>query len=499
MRGRPNGGLLRGAGRLVLIVVLMAVGAVAGLLVGEQRGASYTAGATILLAPLDGNAFSPGGRGDDLVNLQTEAQLVTGDAVARLVIRNEGLDVEPFEVTMGLEVSTPANTQILDISYTSDDPRVAVQRAQAFAEGYLQFREDRATSFVNSRTDRIDEQIALQNETLDTLVRRANRSGSTTLQRLLSEQIDVTTAQLSELRTQRSAYQATPTDPGQLVTPAVRAVGDPVSAPALFGLLGALVGLGLGLLPILVRSRAGERDVMPADFDGLGIPLLGRLSPEHADDVADAVRSGNGVVLALDRGFKSLRASLLARERQRPVAVLVASATADMGAPRSVLGLAHSLALSNVDTVLVDATGGLGGAAADLDLVQERGLTDVLTGDLDVDGGLVRLTPHLQFLAPGRALDRFEDLVAAPQMGRLMADLRERCDVVLVVTGSIHDSTAQAVASVVDRVVVEAAEGQVKVRDVVGLGPDSALAANLLGVVYLTRGGRRGSRTPASS
>ncbi len=63
--------------------------------------APYKATATVLVSPLEGNPYSPDGRGDDLVNLQTEAQLVTTDRVSK--IAGQKLGHEP-EGTVAVDV-----------------------------------------------------------------------------------------------------------------------------------------------------------------------------------------------------------------------------------------------------------------------------------------------------------------------------------------------------------------------------------------------------------
>src|SRR5215207_3758046 len=110
-----NAALRRG---LVLTVVLCIVGAVAGALVEQRMSTVLVANATILVNPLDGNPFSTKGRGDDLENLETEAQLIQSNNVARMVQKREGRATPIPEILAGLEVSVPPNTQILDIEYS---------------------------------------------------------------------------------------------------------------------------------------------------------------------------------------------------------------------------------------------------------------------------------------------------------------------------------------------------------------------------------------------
>ena len=130
----PRRGALQAALRhsAVLILVLAALGAVLDAAVGLRRAEDHTARASILVSPLTGNPFSPGGRGDDLLNLETEAQLVSSDQVARAVAARIG---DRVTTTAGLladlDVSVPPNTQILTLEYTASSDSVAVSRAGA--------------------------------------------------------------------------------------------------------------------------------------------------------------------------------------------------------------------------------------------------------------------------------------------------------------------------------------------------------------------------------
>ena len=66
----------------------------------------------------------------------------------------------------GLDVSVPANTQILTIDYTAGSDAVAVRRAQGFAEAYLDFRKARSEDVTRAKTERIQSQINAQNKSL---------------------------------------------------------------------------------------------------------------------------------------------------------------------------------------------------------------------------------------------------------------------------------------------------------------------------------------------
>lgn len=489
-RRADSGGRLSSA--VLLVVALALLGGVAGAAFGFLQGSSSTAQSAVLLAPLEGNAFSPVGRGDDLINMQTEAQLVTSDVVARAVAEELGLDAVPQELTSKLEVTSPVNTQILRIRYTASNEDDAVARAQAFADSFLEFRRSRAQTLIDDRTESLDEQIEEQSDQLNDLVRQRAQATSDTVRAVLDEEIDVTTAQLSQLRTQRAAYRSTSTDPGQVVTPARAQAGGP-PAVLLYGLAGALFGGLVGLVIALFRTRTPTRPLLPVDLEPMGLPLLGRISRPQASRVRAAVGDEARMVEAVDRDYKEIRSALTARIRERPATLLMAGSSEIMEAPLSPLGLGHALALSHLETILVDASGKPGGISVELDVARRSGLCEVLMGQTEAQRALVPVADRLRVLPLGRDLTHFDDLASSPRMDGVLALLRSQADVVLVVTGPLTSVTNRFQVTHVDAVVLEAVEGQVQVRDVAELLEDEAVGRAVVGLVFVARGRRGGS------
>ncbi len=120
----------------------------------------------------------------------------------------------------GLDVTVPANTQILTIDYTAGSDTVAVRRAQGFAESYLDFRKARTEDVTRSKTERIQSQINAQNKSLSTLVTRSNAESDPAKKSLLQEQISGVTTQIGQLQAELAQLQTGSIDPGQVITPA---------------------------------------------------------------------------------------------------------------------------------------------------------------------------------------------------------------------------------------------------------------------------------------
>ena len=414
----PRRGALQSALRhsAVLILVLAALGTALGAAAGLRRAESHAAGASILVSPLTGNPFSPGGRGDDLLNLETEAQLMRSDVVARAVAAKIGDRVTSTAgLLTGLDVSVPANTQILTIEYTADSDIVAVGRAQGFAEAYLDYRQARAEQVVKSRTERIQDQVDSQNKTLSNLVARSNVETNVANRNLLREQINGVTTQIGQLQAQVAELQTGSVDPGDVITPAAVVGGSPLGVVSLYALAGLLAALAIGLGVVVVRARAENRIHYADDIRASGLPLLGSISLSEVDATNSSIASPDeSGEVTIGLGLQALRVSVLARQRRRPLRILYASAAESSPSPRAALGLAYATASSSLSTVLVDAIGGVGDVTQLLGLQTHPGLTDVLAGDVELQRALATVSGHLLVLPAGRLEPRVEDLLTGP-------------------------------------------------------------------------------------
>ncbi|MDP3892414.1 hypothetical protein [Nocardioides sp.] len=458
---------------LVLALLLTLMGAAAGAWWGERRAATATATALILVNPLEGNPFTPDSGGDRLVNLETEAQIVMSDAVAREVADRVAPGVRPRDLLEGVTVDVPPNTQLIDIRVEHADESVAVERAQAFAETYLTYRRVRTETVVSARRTQVDEQIAEHGEELAARAKELESAppGSSRAL-LLQQQISDVTSQIGLLRTQYAGMQASAFDPGEVVTPA--AIPDPglLSMSVLAGALGGLVGLAAALALTVARVRRDTRIRRPDDVEGAGPTLLGTLS-NRPDRTADQT------------SLRPIRAAVLAATSARPFVVLVGSSGDPQPRSRTATQLAHSLGRAQLEVVLVDANPLTAEAG-------EPGLSDVLTDRAGTDEHLTQLTTHVSALRIGTEPGRLDDLVAAPRMGDLVDDLRKRFDVLVLEGGPMDSPRTRTLLGYSDLAVMEVHEAVSRMEAV---ERDSAIVrdtrATLVGAVFVAVGRRR--------
>ncbi len=149
------GGFVASAGRRATFIVGMAL-AVAGVaLIGSvQRDPSYSSEAKVLVKP--DTSISGGSSADPVPNLATEEELAQSPQIVDRVIRRLGLSATQGELVDQLRVdpAESAGAQILVFTYTHPDPIVARERAQAFADAYVELRRTAALARSRNRSGR---------------------------------------------------------------------------------------------------------------------------------------------------------------------------------------------------------------------------------------------------------------------------------------------------------------------------------------------------------
>lgn len=428
---------------LAAVVMCLLAAALAAGWAMHRRG-EHVATAVVMVHPLEGNAYSPGGRGDDLVNLETEAQVLRSDAVARAVLERIGGAEGPSALLASIDVAVPPNTQLLEISARGRDDRTAVVRASAFADVYLQFRRARTESAVFERTSRLEELVGQREGERDAAVKRLDELRPDAPERaLIEQQVQEVVVQISSLRAQLAAAQAVSLDPGQVVTPGHVAPGgawaDPVRAGGAAAVLTLLVVVGVA---VARAGRAGSHLVQGlADLEDLtetgggGPALLGVVkAPVRAD----------GVVVA------RLRSAVLAAGSDR--ACVVTIAVPGHGRAMTFTALAESLSRARFEVVTVDLT-----VPSSIAAMTELVLQEAVVDDVLVDAGHFRsrLRPAAPTARPAGGQPDFADLAASAEMARALAELGKRADLVLVRSPAFATPVGRSMLTAATAAVVE--------------------------------------------
>lgn len=444
--------------RMMIACILVGVmaGALAALLVPDR----YTASAVVVVNPIAVDPLADTLPSPQDISTETEAKVVGSSSVAERAAALLGGDVSRETLLTGLSVTTPANSQALDISYTSDSPDEATAAANAFAEGYLSYRSDLASQ----RSQDSGDDIAQRVEELESQLADVNRT-------LLTEESPEAIAQadairrdyvqeIVDLRRAASGLVATTLSPGQVVDRASLPTSSSSAKISLFLAGGFLLGALCGVALALYRDRRDDRIVDGADLQqAVQAPMLATLqaSPRGA-------ASGSTHVMHADRHG-------LAAEAFRVLGAKLEAPSVSRGA---------------VSFLVVEVPGTAAVTAAGLAVaLVERGRSVALVSPDDTTG--LEEMPGLSVLPPSKG-----DGALTPDAVRRLAQDHDR----VVVNGTgLNESRLLAMAVGVEGVVLAATQGRSTHTELASLAIEfEQVGTPVLGTVLFRRSRGRASR-----
>jgi capsular polysaccharide biosynthesis protein len=243
--------------------VSLAGGVLAGLIVAVAyvvvTPPVYRATAEVLVLPLTTDLQdSPRGR---KVNVDDAAQLVVSAEVTEAAAAALGRG--SATLTEAIDVTVPANTSVLQISYFSTDPDEAARTAGAFATAYLAQRRQEAADVLQARR-------AAAEQARTGLVEEINAATGPTRE-LLRQRLREVDEELADAVSTAVLAGRVVRDADRPTTPQ-----SPVPLPTL--LSGAAAGLLLGLGVGLLRDRTDPRVLDPGRLaTRTGLPVLADL------------------------------------------------------------------------------------------------------------------------------------------------------------------------------------------------------------------------------
>jgi polysaccharide biosynthesis transport protein len=423
---------------IILTVLFGAAAAGAGLALPSPRQSS----AVVLVNPLYGNPFSTDTTGDQLTNLETEAQLVSTDAVAALVAKKLKTQIAPSELVRSVRGSVQQNTQVVKIVYTDDSATVAHDRAQAFAEAYLTFRQQRAKALISGQVELLQQQESVIRGQLNRAIAATARSAT---RALATEQVRTYSTELTRLTSAIAQQQAIPTDPGQVISPADTPADVALSSVLLYAIMASMAGLVIGVLTAITRERLDDRVRDTSDFDRLSVTSLGYMALPTAwsPDVTE-----------IPEDHRRVRTSLLTVLPSVPATIVIGRPDASGMAPTIVAPIALALARSGVRVCVVDSavTDWLG---QELVPNTDVGLASVLLNDTPVEDTLRQPVPGLGVVPRGRWTSEAADQLGNIRMRRAINQLRKYFDIVLISTPSMQNADGQVLSRMADGVILE--------------------------------------------
>ena len=272
----------------ILIVTLLA-----GLVVGGyaySRPVTYAATTRVSLTALTGNPLAPDSVGSSqqvFVAMNSEAALVNSAGVTALVGKKLGLTIPGGSSKISAKVV--ANTETIAITYVGERPAKAIAGSLTTAQQYLAYRSAQATATVAAKIATLKALQTTAQANLDRATAALRRKHPPLGAAASVAQYATETASLGKSITQLQATNVG--QPGAVTTVATtaKATGKP---PWLYGLIGALVALGVSVLVVLVRARL-DRYVRTARLVTLrGYPILAKI-PRRPVAGASATRTSS--------------------------------------------------------------------------------------------------------------------------------------------------------------------------------------------------------------
>lgn len=324
----------------------VALGVALGLALGIAATAikhhTYTSTASVVVTPTlpQQDVNNANGRTQDVINLDTEAQIVKSDAVAARVRRTLHAHATLAAIESRIAVLVPPNTTVLRISYTAGSPGHAKAGADAAANAYLAVRASMASHILKSQEAAVRNQMT---SIANALKAQANQSGSSTGSTTGGQgsaralHYKALAAESSALAKQLSALVTTVVTPGNVISSASTPTGGAKKTALLFVLSGLMIGLLLGAGAAIARDRTDSTLRERRQLEDAGVSVVGNVG--SSSDSARTYRrlahaivgtASGGAVVVADPGWGP---------RSNDVALNLAAAIRD---------LAHRVALVRV-------------------------------------------------------------------------------------------------------------------------------------------------------
>lgn len=428
---------------LTIVVVCLLLGALAGWLYSASLPATYTSSTRLLVNPSAGNPFAPtpsSVRQDQQTSLETEAQVARSTEVLG-VVSAQVPALTTARLERGLRVNVPANTQVLELSYTAADPVVAQQVVDAVAEAYLANRQRRFEEVNAARIERLENQTLRVVEDLRAAT-AASQVGNSAKRSFNAQLAGALRNELVSLRAQRTALENLESPAGSVISPASTAQRIGAVTTLAMPVAGGLGGLGLGLALAMLLERLTGKVRSAADVEKNGVPVL-------AASPTPGVRRLLGWRGAdLDTTIRRLRSRVLDLE-PRPEVITIAPLGSGRSDAEISEAVAEGMAKAGLRVVLVrteprPSDGHLA--------VADDGLAEALLHERLSVLDLLRpsLEPLLSILNAGGSVAQSRDLLSADRLRSVLDPLVEAGHLVVVQAPGVDSVEGEAMVGAAD-------------------------------------------------
>lgn len=448
--------ILRHRKSSIILVTLLVVGG--AMLFSVRQTPMYTSEARVLVQQPAISTGTSTVASQAQVNLETERELVASAQVADLATQKLDGAVAPAQLLAGLHVDVVPKTEILLMRYQSPDPLASKQRAQAFAQAYLEFRRQQAEEALLVAADSIQE----RKQDLERERTKAQNKADELVEgdpdkTKFEQQVQQITGQIALLE-QQLAQLTVPENlrVGQVVQPA--SLPSSASSPDYVqnGILALLLGIALGIGWAFLRERLDDRLRGRTDFEqAIGAPVLAVIPriPSWRRKTDTPLITSQAPQSNSAEAYRTLRTSLLFAASQRDVKTLtVTSPHPGEGKTVTAGNLAVALAQAGKRVILVSADLRKPRLHRFFGLPNDVGLTNVLIGDMEARSVVMdAAVENLKVVPSGPVPGNPAELLGSEAMGRFIGQLRDVSDFVILDSAPVLAvSDALAVAPFAD-------------------------------------------------
>lgn len=430
--------VLRARKWTIILVTLLVTGAALALSARQDR--LYSAAARVYVQPLSSEQLTTFAR----VDIETLSQVAASEPVAALVKEDLGYPGTPQQLLSGLSAEAVAETQILVLAYTSEEPAFAAAAADSFAVNFLEFRDERERESSQEDQRAIEKRIQAASAQLTEVTRdlnQATRDGDTALASTLDTQRNVLIARLGALQQRLDDVQSeiSGQSAGEVIQEAV--VPQSPSSPnhRRNGVLGLMLGMILGFGAAFVRERLDDRFKGRADIEAVvGASVLGTIPRFDGSKDDSLLVSATDPQAPAAEAYRTLRTNVQFVASQRGMkSLVVTSPSAGEGKSSTSANLGVVMAQAGRRVILVSADlrrptlmRYFGGE----DQEPGGGLSSFLSGERTNPFEIVRDPgiPNLRVIPCGAIPPNPAELLSSPLLPSLVRALEGVADFVIV-------------------------------------------------------------------
>jgi len=355
--------------QLALIVAITLLGAAAAAAYTFRRTTVYESTSSVLVRAITTNAFDPGSKVDQQLNMFNQRQLAQSEPVAAVAAKTLQTTATPAQLLEHVKADVPANSQILRIKYRDTVPLTAQRGADAFAKAYLAFRKADARAQAKASQTSIQKDVTrLQKQASAAEKAISDPDADSNARQAAQARLTYINNRLQPLLAQLNGYMALDFTPGTVIA-AAALPGTPASPNHRLDVgIGLLVGLFLGIVLGFVRDRTDDRLRGREDLaERLDRPVLATIPPlskrvRQEGKLRWKRRSRNSLVTLEQpnspaaESYRTLRTRTARLASQLDInSVMVVSAGVGEGKSTTAANLAVVLAETGKDVLLVSA------------------------------------------------------------------------------------------------------------------------------------------------